>query len=180
MSENPTLESRPVRRGRARPGNRPAAVGSPHADHPAEVQAGALRQTRRSHSTEIAEDYVEAIAVLTETTGEARAVDLAKRFGVTHVTVIRTISRLQRDGYVSSRPYRGVFLTDRGARLASAARERHALVVAFLRSLGIPERVVQVDAEGIEHHVSGETLAAFRRHLAATGDGAAQKRRRRS
>ena len=131
----------------------------------AELQARALRQTRRKHSRETAEDYVEAIAELTESTGEARAVDLARRLGVSHVTVIRTVARLQRDGYTSSQPYRAIFLTARGARLARQSRERHALVVDFLRSLGIPEAVVQADAEGIEHHVSAQTLAAFRRHL---------------
>jgi DtxR family manganese transport transcriptional regulator len=137
----------------------------PNAVRSAEQQARALRQTRRKHSLETAEDYVEAIAELTETTGEARAVDLARRLGVSHVTVIRTVARLQRDGYTSSQPYRAIFLTARGARLARQSRERHALVVDFLRSLGIPEPVVQEDAEGIEHHVSAKTLAAFRRHL---------------
>jgi DtxR family manganese transport transcriptional regulator len=133
----------------------------------AELQARALRQTRRKHSLETAEDYVEAIAELTESTGEARAVDLARRLGVSHVTVIRTVARLQRDGYTSSQPYRAIFLTARGARLAKRSRERHALVVDFLRSLGIPEAVVQEDAEGIEHHVSAKTLDAFRRHLSS-------------
>jgi DtxR family manganese transport transcriptional regulator len=135
----------------------------------AEMQARALRQTRRKHSLETAEDYAEAIAELTETVGEARAVDLARRLGVSHVTVIRTVSRLQRDGYTSSRPYRAIFLTEKGARLAKESRERHGLVADFLRSLGIPEAVVQEDAEGIEHHVSAETLEAFRRHLAKDG-----------
>lgn len=133
----------------------------------AETQARALRQTRQKHSLETAEDYVEAIAELTETVGEARAVDLAKRLGVTHVTVVRTIARLKRDGYTSSQPYRAIFLTDKGARLARESRARHDLVVEFLRSLGIPENIVQEDAEGIEHHVSAETLHAFKRHIAA-------------
>lgn len=132
----------------------------------AEVQASALRQTRRKHSSETAEDYVEAIAELTESVGEARPVELARRLGVSHVTVVRTVSRLQRDGYLSTRPYRAIFLTEKGARLARESRDRHALVVDFLRSLGIPERVAQADAEGIEHHVSAETLAAFKRHIA--------------
>lgn len=130
-----------------------------------EMQARALRTTRRKHSRETAEDYVEAIAELTETVGEARAVDLAKRLGVSHVTVIRTVARLQRDGYAATRPYRAIFLTDKGARLAKASRERHELVVEFLRSLSIPEASVQEDAEGIEHHVSSETLQAFKRHI---------------
>ncbi len=129
------------------------------------MQARALRQTRRKHSLETAEDYVEAIAELTETVGEARAVDLAKRLGVSHVTVTRTIARLKRDGYTASQPYRAIFLTDKGARLAKESRERHDLVVEFLRSLAIPETTVQEDAEGIEHHVSAETLHAFRRHI---------------
>ena len=130
-------------------------------------QAENLSQTRREHANELAEDYVEAIADLVAETGEARVVDLAKRLGVTHVTVNRTISRLQRSGLVTSQPYRAIFLTDRGRTLATACKNRHQTVVAFLRSLGIPERVAEMDAEGIEHHVSPDTLAAFRRHAAA-------------
>ena len=128
-------------------------------------QAENLSQTRREHANEIAEDYAEAIADLIAETGEARAVDLAKRLGVTHVTVIHTIGRLQKAGFVTSRPYRSIFLTDRGRNLAAASKARHETVAAFLRSLGIPKRVAEMDAEGIEHHVSPDTLAAFKRAL---------------
>ncbi|MEW5982888.1 MAG: manganese-binding transcriptional regulator MntR [Acidobacteriota bacterium] len=145
---------------------RPRSLSS-DTDRPTETQADAFRQTRRDHSLETAEDYVEAIADLMDRVGEARAVDLARRFGVSHVTVVRTVSRLQRDGYVSTQPYRSVFLTAKGARLARASRERHALVVDFLRALGISDHAAQADAEGIEHHVSTETLAAFSRHIAS-------------
>ncbi len=132
-------------------------------------QAENLSQTRREHANEIAEDYAEAIADLVAETGEARAVDLAKRLGVTHVTVIHTIGRLQKAGFVTSRPYRSIFLTERGRNLAAASKARHETVAAFLRSLGIPERVAEMDAEGIEHHVSAETLAAFKRTLRNAG-----------
>lgn len=150
------------------PPARPASTRTAAPVRSAEVQASALRQTRRKHSSETAEDYVEAIAELTDSVGEARPVELARRLGVSHVTVVRTVSRLQRDGYLSTRPYRAIFLTEKGARLARESRERHALVVEFLQSLGMPERVVQADAEGIEHHVSAETLSAFKRHIAAS------------
>jgi DtxR family manganese transport transcriptional regulator len=113
---------------------------------------------------ETAEDYAEAIADLAATQGEARAVDLARRLGVSHVTVIRTVARLQRDGYVSTRPYRSIFLTEKGSRLAEKSKQRHEIVVDFLRSLGVPDGIAQSDAEGIEHHVSPETLAAFQRN----------------
>ena len=112
---------------------------------------------------------MEAIADLAATEGEARAVELARWLGVSHVTVNRTVARLQRNGYVSTQPYRASVLTTRGARLAEESRRRHEMVPAFLRSLGIPERVAQKDAEGIEHHVSPETLAAFQQHLRGTG-----------
>ena len=110
---------------------------------------------------EIAQDYVEAIADLTSSLGEARVVDLARRLGVTHVTVNRTLARLQAAGYVNTKPYRAIFLTEAGRKLAEECKRRHGTVVAFLRSLGIAERVAEMDAEGIEHHVSPETLAAF-------------------
>ena len=105
------------------------------------------------------------IAELIVTNGEARVIDLASRLGVTHVTVGRTIRRLQRDGLVTARPYRAIFLTDAGRKLAEESRRRHEIVLEFLKSLGVPDAVAQSDAEGIEHHVSQETLAAFCRHL---------------
>lgn len=137
------------------PANKPRAGGS------LKRQAEYLSQTRREHANEIAEDYAEAIADLTAETGEARVVDLAKRLGVTHVTVTRTIVRMHKAGFVTSQPYRAIFLTERGRALAATCKSRHETVVAFLRSLGISERVAEMDAEGIEHHVSPETLAAF-------------------
>lgn len=130
-------------------------------------QAENLSQTRLEHANEIAEDYVEAIADLAAETGEARVVDLAKRLGVTHVTVVRTIARLRKAGFVTAQPYRAIFLTENGRALAAICKSRHETVVAFLRSLGVSERISELDAEGIEHHVSPETLAAFKRCLAS-------------
>jgi DtxR family manganese transport transcriptional regulator len=121
--------------------------------------------TRHEHAREKAQDYVEAIADLIAETGEARLVDLARRLGVTHVTANRTLARLQKAGHVTSQPYRAIFLTGQGRALAAECKGRHETVLAFLRSLGIPRQVAERDAEGIEHHVSPETLAAFERRL---------------
>jgi len=141
------------------------SINKPPARVAVRHQAEDLSRTRREHAQEIAEDYVEAIADLVAETGEARVVDLARRLGVTHVTVNRTIVRLKRAGFVTSQPYRAIFLTDKGRDLAAACKSRHETVVAFLRSLGIPERVAEMHAEGIEHHVSPDTLAAFKMAL---------------
>jgi len=124
-----------------------------------------FQRTRDDHSREKAEDYVELIDALTKEKGEARAVDLADRLGISHVSVGRTLQRLKRNGYVTMEPYRSIFLTDRGKDLATAAQERHSLVLSFLTALGVPEDIADTDAEGIEHHVSNETLEAMRRFL---------------
>lgn len=126
-------------------------------------RARRFKHVRAAHQSEVAEDYVEMIAELIHHQGEARAVDLAGRFGVTNATVNRTIARLQRDGLVISRPYRAIFLTPEGERLAEHSRQRHQVVLEFLLALGVSREVAETDAEGVEHHVSKETLAAFAR-----------------
>lgn len=131
----------------------------------AKRQAERFQRVRDAHQTEVAEDYVELIADLIDDTGEARVVDLASRLGVTNATVNNTIQRLQRDGLVTSKPYRSIFLTDTGQELAEMSRERHRLVRDFLMALGVDAETADSDAEGIEHHVSDKTLAAFRAHL---------------
>lgn len=128
-----------------------------------EVQAATFGRTRSDHRSEVAEDYVELIADLIEAKGEARAVDLAERLGVTNPTVVNTIARLQKDGLVQSEPYRAIFLTEEGWKLARRCRERHTIVLAFLRAIGVSDDVAATDAEGIEHHVSAETVAALAR-----------------
>lgn len=138
-------------------------------DHSHDVrrQARRFKHVRAAHQSEVAEDYVEMIADLIELQGEARAVDLAERFGVTNATVNRTIARLQRDGLVVSRPYRSIFLTPEGEQMAAHSRERHQVVLEFLLALGVSREVAETDAEGVEHHVSEETLEAFARFSAS-------------
>ena len=144
---------------------KPSVVPRPPGTRPVAQQAEIFRRSRKDRAMEIAQDYVEAIADLSVLLGEARVVDLARRLGVTHVTVNRTLARLQQAGFVHTKPYRAIFLTEAGRKLAAECKRRHETVVAFLRSLGISERVAGMDAEGIEHHVSPETLAAFERRL---------------
>lgn len=135
----------------------PPAAGLPDA----QVQVESFRQVREAHRSELIEDYVELISDLLVHAGEARQVDIAERMGVSQPTAAKMLKRLIRDGYVIQRPYRGVFLSDAGQRLAQASRARHRTVEAFLLALGVPEDIARRDAEGIEHHVSPETLDVF-------------------
>jgi DtxR family manganese transport transcriptional regulator len=129
---------------------------------PAEgTQARRFGKTRSAQSTALLEDYVELIADLLASAGEARPTDIARRLGVSHATAVKTIARLKRSGLATARPYRGVFLSEKGRALADRVRVRHRLVVDLLRALGVPTESAEADAEGIEHHVSETTLKAF-------------------
>lgn len=137
---------------------RPEKKGTPTASTP-------FRRTRKDHANETAEDYVEAIAETIGTNGVCRNADLARLFAVSHVTVNKTIGRLQKEGLVETEPYGPVSLTAAGEKLAGESRRRHEIVLEFLLSLGVSQSVAEIDSEGIEHHVSEETLAAFQRRL---------------
>lgn len=119
------------------------------------------RRTRSDHASETAEDYVEAIAEIIEERSTCRVVDLAARFAVSHVTVSRILSRLVTVGLVQTEPYQPVRLTAAGAKLAQQSRERHETVYRFLLALGVSPKTAAIDTEGIEHHVSPETLRRF-------------------
>jgi DtxR family manganese transport transcriptional regulator len=137
-----------------------------HADLPAEpTQAQRFGKARTAQSTALSEDYVELISDLLADGGEARPTDLARRLGVSHATAIKTIGRLKREGLAVAKPYRGVFLTESGKQLADRVRTRHRLVVDLLLAVGVPAEAAEQDAEGIEHHVSDASLAAFSKFL---------------
>ncbi|HNO80592.1 MAG TPA: manganese-binding transcriptional regulator MntR [Phycisphaerae bacterium] len=126
------------------------------------VAKARFARIRNDHAKELAEDYLEMIDDLTSANGEARAVDIAAQLGVSHVTVTKAVARLKRDGLVTSQPYRSIFLTPKGKRIADNARRRHQTVLQFLLALGVPADSAEIDAEGIEHHISPATLKAMR------------------
>lgn len=120
-----------------------------------------FQNVRRAHQSETAEDYVEIIADLIAEQGEARVVDLANCMGVSAPTANKVVARLQKEGLVDTKPYRSLYLTEQGERLAKNCKKRHQIVCDFLISLGVPKHIAEIDAEGIEHHVSEQTLQKF-------------------
>jgi DtxR family manganese transport transcriptional regulator len=130
---------------------------------PPSDQSARFRSTRAAHRDETAEDYVEAIMQLQAERGEARVKDLSAFMGVSHVTVTRIVSRLAKVGLVDTEPYKPITLTPAGRRLAAWVRKRHDIVLSFLIHLGVPPRQAEIDAEGIEHHVSDATIRAMQK-----------------
>lgn len=115
-------------------------------------------KVRADHATETAEDYVEAVSDILKRTGRCRVTDLADFMGVSHVTVVRIISRLQEEELVETEPYRPINLTKKGESLAAESRRRHEIVLEFLKAIGVPDKDAIHDSEGIEHHVGSVTL----------------------
>ena len=131
-----------------------------------------FRQVREAHRRELIDDYVELISDLIREVGEARQVDMAARLGVSQPTVAKMLKRLASVGLVEMIPWRGVFLTQEGEKLAQESRERHQLVENFLLVLGVSPEIARRDAEGMEHHVSEETLVKFREFTLKYGPSA--------
>ena len=131
------------------------------AQSPSERRAAAFRRTREAHKSEVAEDYVELIGDLIAEQGEARLTDVAENMAVTQATAAKIVARLKREGLVENKPYRSLFLTEVGTRMADRSRVRHRVVYDFLRALGIDDAVAEADSEGMEHHVSDVTLEAL-------------------
>ena len=129
----------------------------------ADIQAKWFINVRKAHQNETTEDYVELIADLLEANKEARLSDLAQRFGVSSPTASKILNRLKNEGYIKSKPYRSIFLTKKGLELAKHCNEKHEIVLNFLVRIGVPPEIAKFDAEGIEHHISAETLEIFKK-----------------
>ena len=117
-----------------------------------------FKKVRNAHKTENTEDYLELIAELLNSRGEARIVDIANELSIAQATANKTIQRLQNEGFIKKEPYRSIFLTVKGQKIASVSKKRHITVLEFLLNLGLDNKTASADAEGIEHHVSEKTL----------------------
>ncbi|XNM44107.1 manganese-binding transcriptional regulator MntR [Escherichia coli] len=122
-----------------------------------------FRQVReRRIGASLSDDYVELISHLIREVGKLVRWTWLLSLGVSQPTVAKMLKRLATMGLIEMIPWRGVFLTAEGEKLAQESRERHQIVENFLLVLGVSPEIARRDAEGMEHHVSEETLDAFR------------------
>ncbi len=115
-------------------------------------------KVRNAHKSENTEDYLELINDLINNNGEARIVEIANKLNVAQATANKTIKRLQLQGFIDKQPYRSIFLTEKGQKIALSSKKRHEIVYKFLINLGVSKKIALADSEGIEHHVSKKTL----------------------
>jgi DtxR family transcriptional regulator, manganese transport regulator len=124
-----------------------------------------FKTTRKHHSNETAEDYTELISDLIKEKGSARIGDISKNLGISHVTALRTVRRLEKEGYLIAPLHQEISLTSKGKKIALFSKKRHTLLIKFFCEIGIPRRLAEIDIEGIEHHISQETLTYIQKFL---------------
>ncbi|SOC42042.1 transcriptional regulator MntR [Ureibacillus acetophenoni] len=104
------------------------------------------------------EDHIEQIYLLIETKGYARVSDIAEALSVLPSSVTKMVQKLDKDGYLIYEKYRGLTLTSKGERLGKRLVKRHDLLEQFLRLIGVDEERIYDDVEGIEHHLSWNSI----------------------
>ncbi|CAM5187823.1 HTH-type transcriptional regulator MntR OS=Ureibacillus acetophenoni OX=614649 GN=mntR PE=3 SV=1 [Ureibacillus acetophenoni] len=104
------------------------------------------------------EDHIEQIYLLIETKGYARVSDIAEALSVLPSSVTKMVQKLDKDGYLIYEKYRGLTLTSKGERLGKRLVKRHELLEQFLRMIGVDEERIYADVEGIEHHLSWNSI----------------------
>lgn len=104
------------------------------------------------------EDYLEKIYELMKDKGYARVSDIAVSLSVQPSSVTKMLQKLDEQEYVTYEKYRGIVLTKSGEQMGRAMKQRHSMLEDLLRMLGLEEEIIRVDVEGIEHHVSPQTL----------------------
>jgi Mn-dependent DtxR family transcriptional regulator len=112
-------------------------------------------------SSAAVEDYLERILELINSKGYARVVDIAAALRISQASVTNMVQRLDAEGLLKYEKYRGLILTTAGKNLARKIARRHKLLTDFLSLLGLDERVIYHDVEGMEHHISAPTLRAI-------------------
>jgi Mn-dependent DtxR family transcriptional regulator len=118
-----------------------------------------MSKTDHPPVTQSIEDYLERIYELIESKGYARVSDIADSLSLSRPSVSLMVQRLSRLGFVVYEKYRGITLTDRGQEVARRIQCRHVILTEFFTLLGLDRAVVAKDVEGIEHHLSAESLA---------------------
>ena len=108
--------------------------------------------------SQTAEDYLERIHELIEQKGYARVVDIASSLKVRQASVTSMVQKLAELGYLHYQKYRGLVLTERGGEIARGVRGRHLTLSRFFSLFGLDSKTQKRDIEGLEHHLSPETL----------------------
>ena len=112
-------------------------------------------------ATPTMEDYLECIYKLIEQKGYARASDIAEVLQVHPSSATKMIQKLDKDQYLIYEKYRGLILTANGRKMGKRLLMRHQLLEELLHMIGVREENIYKDVEGIEHHLSWDSITCI-------------------
>jgi Mn-dependent DtxR family transcriptional regulator len=107
------------------------------------------------------EDYLERILELINTKGYARVVDIAQSLRISQASVTNMIQRLDAEGLLKYEKYRGPRAHDRWRDARAEYHPPASAAHRLFKLLGLDDQVIYHDVEGMEHHISPETLRAI-------------------
>ncbi|SDW52585.1 iron (metal) dependent repressor, DtxR family [Marininema mesophilum] len=107
------------------------------------------------------EDYLENIYQLIDQKGYARVSDIAEALAVHPSSVTKMVQKLDQSKYLIYEKYRGLVLTPKGKKIGKRLVDRHRLLEEFLRIIGVEESLIYNDVEGIEHHLSWDSITSI-------------------
>jgi Mn-dependent DtxR family transcriptional regulator len=116
---------------------------------------------KKQMATPSMEDYLERIYKLIDEKGYARVSDIAEGLEVHPSSVTKMIQKLDKDNYLVYEKYRGLILTPKGQRMGKRLVDRHILLEQFLKIIGVSEDQIYKDVEGIEHHLSWDSITCI-------------------
>ena len=118
---------------------------------------------KNDHPTISQDDYLERILELNERKGYARIIDLAADLNVSQPSASAMVKRLAKSGLLRSEAYRGFVLSPAGQKRAAYIHDRHKALAAFFHAIGVEDKIAARDIDGIEHHLSPQTVEALKR-----------------
>lgn len=109
-------------------------------------------------ATATMEDYIEVIYSLIDSKGYARSADIAEKLNIYPSAVTKMLKKLDLEGYIVYEKYRGIALTKKGRNMGDYALRRHKILEDFLEIIGVKEHKIYEEVEGIEHHLSRDSI----------------------
>lgn len=122
--------------------------------------------TDKQNLSSAREDYIRAIYILQQGSGETGVTQIAKRLGLSKSTVSERIKDLATAGLVKAGSYTQVSLTEKGKKRGEILTYKHRIIEVFLNSaLKMPKHKVHEEAERLEHACSDEVVKRLEKFL---------------
>lgn len=118
-----------------------------------------------THTNESAENYLEAILVLSQRLPVVRSIDIANYLNFSKPSVSVAMKNLRSKEYIEVSDAGFITLTDAGKEIADTIYERHTFLSQWLISLGVDEQIAVDDACRLEHQISPESFAAIKAYV---------------